>query len=191
MSWRLITVLWEDSCGTQVKAFGSHALLLSCIADLLNRDRFALGKFVIASAKKGNSKLKGAIDSDCERLSRSGPVIAVFDDDQVRRLYNLPPNACKIQIIREARSHPSLDIVLLERNIEDLVDACCEALGIGLPETKSRPDERDKILNAAASAIDPKVREFVCEKIPSFSYLVRKVRLGLEQLSSLQEKEES
>lgn len=160
--------------------YGPHMLVMACVADETGGDAWALAKQVAPNPKKGDSKLLKAIAADMDRLER---VIVVFDDDQVRRLLGLEKNACKTSVLERLRhgleDTGSADVILLERNTEDVVHACCEALPRQPPEGKPTPTERDAIMMAAATA--PKlVRDAVREKIPSFDRLVRAVKSAVE-----------
>ena len=177
----LITVFWEDQRGSQPKSFGPHALLLACIADEMETDRWSLGKRVVAVPKKGDSKLRAALERDAVGASHSGPVVFVFDDDHVREVLGLSRGACKRKVLETAAAHceQPIEIVLLENNVEDLLTACLEAMGKPAPASKPNPNDRDAVFQSIA-AEDRSARERVRAVVPSFDRLVRYVRACLQ-----------
>jgi acyl-CoA reductase-like NAD-dependent aldehyde dehydrogenase len=94
----------------------------------------------------------------------------------VRSCYGLPKEACKRVVLDaiagEATGSPR--IVFLHRNMEDVVNASCEALHQPAPARKPTPEERDRILLRAASE-GRAVRDEILRKVPSFGRLVRVV----------------
>lgn len=173
----LITVYWEDQRGAQPKCFGPHALLLACIEDDTGRDRWDLGRVVIAVPKKGDTKLKRALESDAPKAYRSGPVVVVFDNDGVRRRFKLAGRACKSEVISAVArlSGAPIEVVLLEDNVEDLLCAAAEAMGEPGFRTKPDPEARDVVCYRLASG-GREARDRVRKMVPSFERLVRFVR---------------
>ena len=181
MSGRRITVLYEDQLAARPNNYGPHVLMLACVADRMGGDTWMLGKRVLAIAKKGDSKLRAALREEGAMLADGGPVVAMFDADRVRACYGLPSNACKQSVLDaiEAEASGVPVIVLLERNMEDVVAACCAASNKPFPQSKPTPQQRDAILHGAASA-GAAVRVQVLASVPSFERLVRAVHGLLE-----------
>ncbi|MFO0761688.1 MAG: hypothetical protein U0359_34920 [Byssovorax sp.] len=148
-------------------------LLLACVADHLKRDRYELRRWIRAVPKGGDGNLKVALRDDGADLAARGPLIAMFDEDKIRAVYGLSSAACKRavldRIVQEATGSPV--IVLLLRNMEDLVDACCETLKKPKPSKKPKPAERDAVLQEIAAA-PPACRDELQRTMPSFKRLV-------------------
>lgn len=176
MSGRLITVLYEDQIAAQPTSYGPHMLTLACVADRIGGEAWELRSRVRGIAKKGNAKLRAALRDDGASLVNLGPLMGVFDDDRVRTCYGLPQTACKRVVLDtiHAEATCGLGIVLLQRNMEDVVAACCVALGHAVPAAKPTPIERDAILYRAVTA-SPAVRGQVLEAVPSFARLVQMI----------------
>jgi hypothetical protein len=88
----VVTVLWEDQYGRDVRAFGPHELLVACLSDELSSElpdvtRHQVQKIVQSHPKKGNAGIRKALQRDLPRLKKSGPVFAVVDSDRVRDLW--------------------------------------------------------------------------------------------------------
>lgn len=171
----IVTVLWEDRRGGVVTGFGPHELLLACV-----RDDLRLGPEAIRHIKglpcKGNGGLKKQLSVVARRSH--GPVVGVFDWDEVDRLWSPPPPRCKAEIKAKLHgevAHPVV-LVFLEQNVESLLAVACEVLGRDEPVAKPTPDQRDRLLaplHCHGSSAEPRRR--LREKSPSFDYLVRKV----------------
>jgi hypothetical protein len=185
MNRRLITVLYEDQLAAQPNNYGPHMLMLSCVADRLGRDPWGLRQHVRAIPKKGDSKLRDALREEGALLARCGPLLVMFDADRVRACYGLPSQACKRSVLdkinEQATGKPIL--VLLERNMEDVVTACCQALLQPSPQHQPTPSERDAILHKTVAA-GKDARDRVLQSVPSFERLVRAVhdRLNAEHI---------
>lgn len=171
----IVTVLWEDQRGGQIKGFGPHALLVACVADSLGLVPNRLKGLIESHPKKGNGNVIVALRRDLERLANSGPVVAVFDRDKIPELVNLHQPVADCRRITKERirnlAPGNYEVVFLERNIETLIEAVCRVLGESAPEQKPRPDERDRILGRAVWA-SPDVRRRIRDECPSFSRLV-------------------
>lgn len=181
-----ITVLYEDQLAAKPTNYGPHILLLACVADACGDDRWTLQQRVRGIPKKGDAKLRAALRDDGELLRSSGALVAMFDEDRVRGCYGLPRDACKRTILDriagEATGEPTL--VLLERNMEDVVNASCVARHQAIPAKKPTPEERDRILHAAASE-GRAVRDAILRAVPSFARLVHIVRELLVPLDAI------
>ncbi len=180
----LITVFWEDQRGAQPKAFGPDALLLACLPDETGLDRWALSKDVIAIPKKGDTKLRTALERDAGRVADCGPVVFVFDHDHVRRLFGLAATACKRDVLAAAKGLCRMDcaVVLLEDNVEDLLGACLRAEGKSELASKPNPNERDRVFQRIAKPERRPERDRVRAEVASFDRLVRYVRDLLKQI---------
>lgn len=180
MSRRLITVLYEDQLAAQPNNYGPHMLVLACVADRIGSEPWGLRQQVRAIPKKGDSKLRDALRDEGALLARCGPLLVMFDADRVRACYGLPSHACKRSVLDkihgEATGKPIL--ILLERNMEDVVDACCKALQQPSPQRKPTPPERDAILHKTVAA-SRHARDEVLQSVPSFARLVRAVHEAL------------
>ncbi|MBM4395725.1 MAG: hypothetical protein FJ087_08545 [Deltaproteobacteria bacterium] len=168
-----MVVLYEDRIGPAAKQFGPHDLLCSCIADGVGISVWELIRDIAYVPLKGNGNLRNAC-VDVERFRTKGEtVVAVFDDDEIRRLLALPADSCKPAVKAAVGSHPGLVVVLVERNIETLVDLAADATGCARPDKKDRT-ARDSILNRVAFG-DERIRTSLLGKSESLRYLVRRV----------------
>jgi hypothetical protein len=181
-----ITVLYEDQLAAKPTNYGPHILLLACVADRGGGDAWSLRNRVRGIPKKGDAKLRAALRDDGELLRSSGYLVAMFDEDRVRTCYGLPHDACKQTILdriaSEATGGPTL--VLLERNMEDLVNASCVALQHAIPAKKPTPEERDRILLRAANE-GRAARDAILHAVPSFARLVRIIGEHLAPLDAI------
>lgn len=171
-----ITVLWEDQRGGAIKGFGPHELLVACVADALQCERHCVTKYVQSIPRKGNGNVIRALKQDLSKLSRSGPVCAVLDSDQVLNLWpgGQRPATCRsgIRAAVSAKASGDYKLILLDKNVETVVEACCRAMGDVTPVSKPLPDDRDRLLGRAAwSAVN--VRDNIRLKVQSFNYLVQ------------------
>lgn len=181
----IVWVLWEDQRGEGIKGFGPHTLLLSCLADDLGPrfDYVFLKQRVRASPKKSSSKVLAALRDNLKPLLDDGAVFAVFDRDQVHRLWHEQRVRCRQGLRDRIRSEAKGDyeILFLEENVETLTAASSRALDKVAGGAKPTPEERDSLLNHLAwSTLDRRTR--VREQVPSFDRLVRKIGERLAQL---------
>jgi hypothetical protein len=157
-----------------VKGFGPHELAVSCVADRLRQDRWLIDQRLDPIPKKSDSRLLAACE-DVPRISPRGmPVVALVDDDRIRRPLKLTPHTLKREvaaIIRNRTATPGqLIVCLLDRNIETLVKSAALRLDVRGAIVK-RPIERDRILGKAAHAT-PDVRAALCGDVPTFGCFV-------------------
>lgn len=167
----MITIIWEDQRGVESKSFGPHELLLACVADATGRERWEIGKAVNSVPKKGNGNVVKALERDLEKLAR--PVCAVLDRDKAKRLLDAPADcfaALCAALYGKAPAAGDYKIVFLVENVETLLAVVCEALERPAPDNKPSPDDRDRLLQRAAS--NPTVCRAVRQKMPSFDRLV-------------------
>ena len=178
----IITLLWEDQRGGQMKGFGPHELLVSCVVDDLGRERGEVERRVLSAPKKGSGNVLKALRADLALLRKSGPVCAIVDRDRIRNLWPLEarPLDC-FSAIRKSffeRAPGDYALVLLVENAETLVEACCNATERRLPESKPSPEERDRILARVAWG-ERRARDEVRRATPSFDRIVRWVRVQI------------
>src|SRR5688572_20489274 len=131
----IITVLWEDQRGVEVKRFGPHELLVACLTDELG---YFPKRLVASHPKKGNGNVRLALSKDFARLAKSGPVLAVLDRDKIRDLWRAQrPSDCMTSISQTFRQDVpgNYDLVFLVSNVETLIEVACTALGERAPQT--------------------------------------------------------
>ena len=163
-------------------------LLLACVADQRGREATGLRSEHRAIPKKGDGNLKKALDERGAELADAGPLIAMFDHDKVRALLRPPRRKrASATCCGPSASTPSgtPNVVLLEQNMEDLVDACCAAMGQPKPaaKPKPKPQERDSILQDAAAARGD-ARSEILAAMPSFKRLVEAVLAARDALAT-------
>jgi hypothetical protein len=183
MTGPVTAVLYEDSRGA-TRNFGLHGLVLACVADRIQVDRWALRTCVPCIPKNGDSNLLEACREHVGTLYPYPLVLAVFDDDKIRDLLKLPADACKsacksvvVGRIKDTCFAPSaLSVTLLGRNTEDVLRAVAgcrpvEAATLTAAVDRKDVNARDAILNGAASA-DPAVRICIQKAVPSLERIV-------------------
>jgi ActR/RegA family two-component response regulator len=154
-------VLYEDQLapGTKPINFGIHQLALACVADLRHLERWKLKDAFSAQVCKGRDKLLRELEL---RRDDSGPLVAAVDHDQLYTALKLAPGACKSAILEKLHErHPSVRVVLVLENTEDLLAAARAALGLPAVKEKASPKERDQVLHALASAAAERRAEFL------------------------------
>ncbi|MBI5482073.1 MAG: hypothetical protein HY906_24675 [Deltaproteobacteria bacterium] len=136
------TVLYEDQRAAHERNFGPHVLVLACVADATGLGRWELRELIKGIPAKGNTRLKATLEQDADLLSQSGPVYAVFDDDQVRTCYGLLNDACVPEVLAAIRrqAKAQVGIVLLKSTIEEVVRACALALHEPPPYVQAHTD---------------------------------------------------
>lgn len=132
--------------------------MLACVADRVGLELWSPGHLRLREQFEGvpcsgNSKLLAGRSVD----RYISPVIAVFDDDKVRELMGLQSEACKREVLKAIREKSEIPeerliVVLLDRNMETVVAACCRAFSEPEPRRKPKPRERDAILHKAAQS---------------------------------------
>jgi len=183
-----VHVFYEDS-RTPGGDFTLHDLVLACVADRIERNRWDLKALVLCKPMKGNANVLKACINDVRRMKHAH-IAAVLDGDELARLLNVPGSCCK----REARAafgaiatDPRLELFVLDHNIETLV----ETLGQLKPDLPMMSEAlemdrnaRDRVF-ANAAAADPGLRAQLRGKIPSFDRLARKIEgwLGALQVT--------
>ncbi len=185
----IVTVLWEDQRGVEMRGFGPHDLLIACIADDLGIDRERLRDRVSSVPKKGVGNVRTALRKDIRRLANSGPVLAVIDRDKVINLWKhgRRPSDCMSGITARFREDAAgdYDLIFLVRNMETLVEAACQAMRLDTRSRKPTPDQRDRLLGRAASRGEaPQVRATIRRDCPSFDRIVTRVARALAPSNS-------
>lgn len=167
-----VVVLWEDSLarGQQPNNFAPHLLALRCLLDRrpeLARTERDLQRRVSAIPTRGIDKLLAKLQTLSPRR-----LLAVPDDDRIRQHLGLPPNASDSAVRAElAVRCPGASFVLLRRNMEDLVRAAREVLGLPVETRKPRPQERDDVLHQLIASSGG-CREQALLLMPSFGEAV-------------------
>jgi hypothetical protein len=176
MSQRRIYILYEDQRGPTTQ-FGPHELLMSCVADALDVPRRDLRDRLRAIPLKGDSNLL----ANCHRRTaaiapRGEPVVALFDDDKIRRLLKLPASTSKqdvaMNVLTQSRAEWQLVVWLLQDNIDTLVEAAASC--IGRPPGAKSPTARDRILLSIAWG-PREQRDGLGRLVPSFACFVKGV----------------
>ncbi|HLL55767.1 MAG TPA: hypothetical protein VK447_19555 [Myxococcaceae bacterium] len=127
---RKVCVLYEDSRGPR-QGFGLHELVKACVFDAIDGDR---PKFEEALEDcrplKGAPALLRTCQQDVDLIASDGrAVVAVFDNDRIRELLNLPKSATEARVEKEIRkgiTSKRLSIVLLKENVESVLKAAKE-----------------------------------------------------------------
>lgn len=166
-----VAVLYEDERNTQIKGYPMHRLVCMTIADQLGVDYRDVEEQFHGRPMKGNGNLKRA----CEAISntRDRAVIVIIDSDKLAGLLKLPKSTAHATLRAElARCYPDprLQVLLLERNTESLVDAAAKCLGREPPERKNKL-VRDQMLDSAAFAAAT-VRTCIRDSMPSFAAII-------------------
>jgi hypothetical protein len=187
-----VYILYEDSRAGDRPEYGPHDLVVQCVCDRLGCMPWQLRPKLEARPLNSNSKVREHCRGRLfDRLVCSGGVVvAVYDDDKIRHIVNLPRalvNICKQQIVPELKKdcpRPGLlQVVLLHRNIETLIGVVADLAPAGkFPEhilalaiEKKDRNQRDRILKFAAGHERRHIREEILRHMPSFAYLVEKI----------------
>jgi hypothetical protein len=181
---RKVCVLYEDSRGPR-QGFGLHELVKACVFDAVNGERPRFEE-----ALKDCRPLKGApallktCRQDVDLIASDGrAVVAVFDNDRIRELLGLPPNATEARVEKEIRKGSTgsdrLSIVLLKQNVESVLKAakeCDPELDDDQLERAVRRKDllaRDAILRGMSRQQASALRDCVLGKNTSLQRLVR------------------
>lgn len=180
-----VHVFYEDS-RTPGGDFTLHDLVLACVADRIQRNRWDLKDLVLCKPMKGNANVLKACAHDVRRMKHAH-IAAVLDGDELARLLNLRGNYCKCEaraafgrIATDAR----LELFVLDHNIETLI----ETLGRLKPDLPMMTEALDKDRNARdrvfanAANAEPGLRTQLRSEIPSFDRLTRKIEGWLRAL---------
>jgi hypothetical protein len=181
---RKVCVLYEDQRGPR-KGFGLHELVKACVCDVLGESNPWLVHQALGDCRpmKGAANLLEACRQDVDLIASDGrSVIAVFDNDKIRDLLKLPPNASEERIeqkIREGgRDTRRLSIILLKQNMESVIEAAkacdpsIDSNRIELALRKKDPLERDALLTGLTGELMRSIRECILGKMPSLRSLI-------------------
>lgn len=177
-----VTLCYEDQLGA-VTGFGPHRLVVSHVADREIAERIeverALRDF---RPMKGNTKLLRACREDAADITRGGqPLVAVFDDDEVRTLVQLPRSAPDEQVIARIRqgctAPERVYPVLLRDNTETVLRdilRCDRTIPVALGQQalKKNLNARDLVFRAAAREPNRHVRECILRSNPSLDSII-------------------
>lgn len=179
-----VTVFYEDQAAGELNEFGPHLLLCACVADRLKtKSIWEVRRIVDGQPKKGADKLLAACKRHAKRnRNRNEIVFALFDADKLHvhlKIPKSPLDELHAKLNGEIQS-PKVRPFLLADSIESLVEtsACCLDPPVEGPLRK-RHNERDNILNRAATAASRSVRDCVTRTVPSFAALIEAVASAL------------
>ena len=180
------TVLYEDQQGPRNR-FGLHAFIMRCVCDdVPNEDMYKILARVEDRQMKGDSKLVKAVQRDLPKIARDGrPVIAVFDNDQIRRHLKLP-SATDNEVcaaIKEG-SQGNIHVILLKENTETILVAAqdcgaaefCDVAELSSAIAKNLP-ARDIVFGKIAKKNAKHIRDCIREKVPSLRPLIDQIAL--------------
>lgn len=173
-----VTVLWEDQRGGLLKGFGPHELLVTCVSETLDEDRWRVDRLIMSVPKKGNSKVLAALRDDLRPLGDPTRVCAVLDKDRAHLMWpqgERPPQ-CNEGLTDAVRASAAGDykLVFLVQNIESLLDAAVARLGEKPLARKPDPDTRDRLLQRAAhGGLTREGRIALADEVVGFARLVR------------------
>jgi len=180
-----ITCLYEDKRGPSM-GFGLHKFIKACVFDEVDGNRRIFEKLLDdCRPMNGNSKLLKTCREDLNDIAFDGrKIIAVFDDDRVRDLLKLPPEATDVEVVtavlEECPSPGNLLVFLLERNMETVIEqisGCDASVGERLVRKALDKDReaRDVLLDRASRERYRMLRECVLEANPSLKKLVKRI----------------
>lgn len=160
-----VIAIYEDSPGEQVVNFGPHSLALATVGDRLNVTRWHL-RPIQGMPMKGAPK---ALERAQAFAGVKATVLLLLDEDRIRDQLQLAGDATDAVVrARLTALCPGIVVMLLVRNVEDLVAEASRALHRPMPETKPTPAERDAVLNALADSPNPSARAQVTTVLPSW-----------------------
>lgn len=183
---RVATILYEDQAGERTE-FALHELVIRCVADQVGSEPRSLRDTFHGIPKKGNGNVWAECRKNLRKLTRDGStLVAVFDDDRVRRMANLPADACKVRLIEELKKECDpkelLRVVLLVRNTETLLEALRDQrLLTGRGATfddaivRKQIESRDILFKDAIWKLTADQRGALLGAVPSLRYLVEKL----------------
>ena len=186
-----ILVLYEDR-RADAGSFDLHRFLVACIFDEVDGRRHLLEDALAARPLKGVVNVLGAVRDEFHDIAPRGEVVvAIFDNDRVRRLLGLPSDTGDEQVIAALlQGHPDpsrFRPYLLHKNTETLLRAIGDC-GFGdtplLQEAlrhKNSRNARDAVFRRAAGREHIALRGCVMGMVPSFARIVRDL-CGLHQI---------
>ncbi len=176
-----IVILYEDQRGP-TRDFGLHQLVAACVFDVVDGQRHLLQRALDGRPMKGDSQLLKSCREDVPDISPGGdPVVALFDNDNVRRLLKLPREADLETVVREIKkgavAAEQLHVFLLVENMESLIQAagaCDSAISKEVLASALRKNlaARDVVLKGAARGDRRSVRDCMLAKVPSLKRVI-------------------
>lgn len=196
-----VCVLYEDQRGPR-QGFGLHVLVKACVSDVLaeQQPRHLIEKALSDYRPlKGYANLLKACREELDLIASDGcPVVAVFDNDQIRHLLKLPAKAPDERVIQEIRKGGSksdrLFVVLLKQNMESVLlaahacDPSIELKSVALATEKKDLLERDSILGRLSAERFRAIRDCILQQVPSFQMLVEVLCKHLQTSSKARKK---
>ena len=177
-----IVILYEDTRGP-TKDFGLHKLIEACIYDIVDGQRHLLVRALEGRQSNGDSKLLRVCRQDIGDISPKGhPVVAVFDNDRIRRLLGLAretEHTVVIDKIKHGCAAPAqLFVFLLEENMESVVEAaglCDPSISRAMLTEALRKNlaARDVVLKEVCRGDKQTARDCVLGKVPSLQPLIQ------------------
>lgn len=121
------TILYEDKRGP-VREFGLHRFITQCVFDSLNGHFHVVSGMLQSHACNGDSKLLEKCRNEADLISPNGcPIIAVFDNDQIRRSLRLIKSASDLQVVNAILAGKTgtapVCVALLKENTESVLQA--------------------------------------------------------------------
>jgi hypothetical protein len=173
MSHSEVPIFYEDEWGA-TSQFGLHELIVSCVADETNQDRWLLRDRFKAHPKKSDSKLLASCRDEIVRWPH--PLLfAIFDSDKLHKLLYSSGRPSLDELHAELRRRcpdPRLHVFLLEQNTETVVNATADCVGVPPPDKNKLA--RDRLLNRVASG-PRQQRDCVRKAVASFDHCVRRI----------------
>jgi hypothetical protein len=177
----LATVLYEDQRGP-TRGFGLHEFVMRCAydaGDIPDNRIYLLQDTVQCIPLKGSGKVRQALGHHLANLAASGqPVFVVLDNDRVRDLLNLPPQANAEEVVDAINSlcrgsGIRVNVTLLVQNTESVLDAAVQCDPdidqnlAGKAIERKEPGARDILFGRLARAAQRAIRDCILQHIPS------------------------
>jgi len=183
-----VTILYEDQRG-QRNDFGLHDFVCQCVIDRasLTLDLYQVRKTLIqGNPLKGNGNLRRSCQRDLPRLaSQFRKVFAVYDEDRIPQLLNLHAPTCRRllcqQLMAGCDPTDSLEVVLLRRNIESVIETIRDSGLISISASifaealGKRHLMRDRVFTRCAIETTPENRAKLLGQLPDLLRLVARV----------------
>jgi hypothetical protein len=176
-----IVILYEDQRGP-TRELGLHKLVEACVFDLVDGQRHLLARALDGRQSNGDAKLLRVCRQDVGDISPKGhPVVALFDNDRVRRLLGLSHQAERATVIAKIKEDccapAQLTVFLLEEKMESVVEAAgqCDpstARHFLAEALRKNLAARDIVLKEACRGDKQAVRACILGKVPSLRPLI-------------------
>ena len=175
-------ILYEDKRGP-VREFGLHRFLTQCVFDVMNGHFYAISNMLQSHECNGDSKLLEKCRNEADLISSNRcPVIAVFDNDRIRRLLKLNSRASDQQVINAILANKTnttpVCVALLKENTESVLQAIANCWSGHNPEVMRKAIEkkdrisRDIVFREVSKSQLQAVRICVLTANPSLKALV-------------------